>query len=293
MDPINEVDKTLEATNAAVSNYTQIAIEYTSEYGIKIVAALLIFIIGKWLVNKITKITKNIMLKADVDRTLIEFSESIIYFLLLLIVIMASLSTLGINTTSFIAVLGAASLAIGLALQGTLSNIGASVIIILFRPFKVGDVIQVTGAVGTVTDMNLFSTIISPVDNRTIIVPNAAIIKGNITNFSEKSERRVDHTFGIGYDDDLKLAKETLMDIMKADERILAEPAPFVAVSELAQSSVNFVVRAWVKNEDFWGVHYDMLESVKLTFDAKGISIPYPQMDLHTDKVQNEKKETR
>jgi len=293
MDPINEVDKTLEATNAAVSNYTQIAIEYTSEYGIKIVAALLIFIIGKWLVNKITKVTKNIMLKADVDRTLIEFSESIIYFLLLLIVIMASLSTLGINTTSFIAVLGAASLAIGLALQGTLSNIGASVIIILFRPFKVGDVIQVTGAVGTVTDMNLFSTIISPVDNRTIIVPNAAIIKGNITNFSEKSERRVDHTFGIGYDDDLKLAKETLMDIMKADERILAEPAPFVAVSELAQSSVNFVVRAWVKNEDFWGVHYDMLESVKLTFDAKGISIPYPQMDLHTDKVQNEKKETR
>jgi len=293
MDPINEVDKTLEATNAAVSSYTQIAIEYTSEYGIKIIAALLIFIIGKWLVNKITKITKNIMLKADVDRTLIEFSESIIYFLLLLIVIMASLSTLGINTTSFIAILGAASLAIGLALQGTLSNIGASVIIILFRPFKVGDVIQVAGAVGTVTDMNLFSTIISPVDNRTIIVPNAAIIKGNITNFSEKSERRVDHTFGIGYDDDLKLAKETLMDIMKADERILAEPAPFVAVSELAQSSVNFVVRAWVKNEDFWGVHYDMLESVKLTFDAKGISIPYPQMDLHTDKVQNEKKETK
>jgi len=287
MDPINEVNKTLDATNATVSKYTDMAITYASEYGLKIVAAILIFVIGKWVAKKVTKVTKNVMTKAKVDKTLVEFSESVVYFLLLLMVIMASLNALGINTTSFIAVLGAASLAIGLALQGTLSNIGAAVIIIIFRPFKVGDVIEAAGALGTVSDMNLFSTIISPVDNRTIIVPNSAIIGGNITNFSTKNERRVDHVFGIGYDDDLKLAKETLMDIMKADERILPEPAPFVAVSELADSSVNFVVRAWVKTEDFWGVHFDMIENVKLTFDEKGISIPYPQMDVHTDKVED------
>jgi small conductance mechanosensitive channel len=154
----------------------------------------------------------------------------------------------------------------------------------IFRPFKVGDFIEAGGAVGTVDDINLFSTVISPIDNRTIIVPNAAIIGGNITNYSTKETRRVDHVFGIGYDDDLKLAKETLMNIMQADERILQDPEPFVAVSELADSSVNFVTRAWVKSDDYWNVHFDMIEKVKLIFDEKGISIPYPQMDVHQDK---------
>jgi len=175
MDPINEVNKTLDATNATVSKYTDMAITYASEYGLKIVAAILIFVIGKWVAKKVTKVTKNVMTKAKVDKTLVEFSESVVYFLLLLMVIMASLNALGINTTSFIAVLGAASLAIGLALQGTLSNIGAAVIIIISRPFKVGDVIEAAGALGTVSDMNLFSTIISPVDNRTIIVEFGAL----------------------------------------------------------------------------------------------------------------------
>ena len=264
--------------------YKEMALLYGSEYGLKIIAALLIFIIGKWLANKLTAFIKSMMTKAQVDKTLVEFSESIIYFSLLLMVIIAALNQLGVNTTSFVAVFGAATLAIGLALQGSFSNIGAAVLIILFRPFKVGDVIEAAGVTGEVTDINLFSTIITPVDKRMVIVPNASIIGGNITNFSNRATRRVDHIFGIGYDDDLKLAKETLLEIVNADKRILQEPAPFIAVSELADSSVNFVVRAWTKTEDYWDVHFDMLENVKLTFDARGISIPYPQMDIHTDK---------
>jgi len=267
-----------------VSKYIDMAVLYSSEYGLKIVAAILIFIIGKWAVNKITAFVKSIMERAEIDKTLVEFSESLIYFVLLLMVVLASLNALGVNTTSFVAVFGAASLAIGLALQGSLANVGAAVLIILFRPFKVGDFISAGGATGTVEDVNLFSTIIAPLDNRTIIVPNAAIIGGNITNYSNKETRRVDHVFGIGYDDDLKLAKDTLMQIMLDDDRVLNDPAPFVAVSELADSSVNFTTRAWVKSEDYWGTYFDMIEKVKLTFDEKGISIPYPQMDVHTDK---------
>ena len=269
-----------------ISKYMDIITTYISEYSLKIVAALLIFVIGKWAVGKLTLASKKLMEKANVDQTLVEFGESLIYFILLLVVVLASLNTLGVNTTSFIAVFGAAGLAIGLALQGSLSNIGAAVLIIIFRPFKVGDFVEAGGATGTVEDVNLFSTIIAPLDNRTIIVPNSSIVAGNITNYSKKSQRRVDHVFGIGYDDDLKLAKETLIEIMNSDERVLSEPAPFVAVSELGDSSVNFVFRAWVNTEDYWDVYFDMLEKVKLTFDEKGISIPYPQMDVHMDKTE-------
>lgn len=279
-------DISLESTNAAVSKYTDMAITYASEYGLKIVAAILIFIIGKWVVKKLTAFTKTLMEKANIDKTLIEFAESLVYFVLLLMVILASLNALGIDTTSFIAVFGAASLAIGLALQGSLANVGAAVLIILFRPFKVGDFVEAGGATGTVEDVNLFSTIIAPLDNRTIIVPNSAIVGGNITNYSMKENRRVDHVFGIGYDDDLKLAKETLMEMMENDDRILQDPAPFVAVSELGDSSVNFTTRAWVKTADYWDVYFEQIEKVKLTFDEKGISIPYPQMDVHMDKPE-------
>lgn len=263
------------------------ALTYSTEYGVKIISAILIFLIGKWAVGKITAFTKKMMEKAKVDTTLVEFSESLIYFVLLLMVVLASLNALGINTTSFLAVFGAASLAVGLALQGSLANVGAAVLIIVFRPFKVGDFIEAGGATGTVEDVNLFSTIIAPLDNRTIIVPNSSIIGGNITNYSKKSQRRVDHVFGIGYGDDLKLAKETLMQIMEADSRVLSEPAPFVAVSELGDSSVNFVFRAWVETDDYWDVYFEMLERVKLTFDEKGISIPFPQMDVHVQKDEN------
>jgi len=264
--------------------YLDIVTQYASEYSLKIVAALLIFIIGKMIIKKLTSLSKTLMLKANVDKTLVEFAESLIYFILLLVVILATLSTLGINTTSFIAIFGAAGLAIGLALQGSLANVGGAVLIIIFRPFKIGDFIEAGGAVGTVEDINLFSTIIAPIDNRTIIVPNASIINGNIINYSNKPERRIDHVYGIGYDDDLKLAKQTLLQIIADDDRVLDTPAPFVGVGELGDNSVNFTFRAWVKSEDYWDVHFDMLEKVKLTFDEKGISIPYPQMDVHLPK---------
>ncbi len=257
---------------------------YASEYGLKIVAAILFFIVGKWVVNKITQLVKRVMDKSKIDKTLVEFAESVVYFLLLVVVVLGSLSIVGINTTSFVAILGAAGLAVGLALQGSFSNIGAAVLIIVFRPFKVGDFVEAGGATGTVEDVSLFSTTIAPLDNRTIIVPNSKIIGGNITNFSQKENRRVDHVFGIGYGDDLKLAKEILMDMMVNDERVLQEPAPFVAVSELGDSSVNLITRAWVKSEDYWDVYFEQVEKVKLAFDEKGISIPYPQMDVHHDK---------
>ena len=276
--------KGIPMENIDIQKYIDMAVLYASEYGFKIIAALIIFLLGKWVAKKLTAFIKKMMHKAKIDKTLVEFSESIIYFTLLLMVVIAALNQLGVNTTSFVAVFGAATLAIGLALQGSFSNIGAAVLIILFRPFKVGDVIETGGVTGEVTDINLFSTILTPVDKRVVIVPNSSIIGGNITNFSNREQRRVDHVFGIGYDDDLKLAKETLMKIVKADKRILSEPEPFIAVSELADSSVNFVVRAWTLTDDYWGVYFDMLESVKLTFDEKGISIPYPQMDVHTDK---------
>lgn len=267
--------------------YTDIALAYASEYGLKILAALAVFVIGKWLAKKLSHLTRSLMLKAKIDQTLCEFTESVVYFTLLVMVVLAALGTLGINTTSFIAVLGAASLAIGLALQGSLANVGAAVLIIIFRPFKVGDFVEAGGASGIVEDVTLFSTVISPVDNRTIIVPNAKIIGGNIINFSKKDKRRVDLTFGIGYDDDLRLAKQTLLDLLNADERIHKDPEPFVAVSELGDSSVNFITRAWVDTAEYWNVYFDTIEKVKLTFDEKGISIPYPQMDVHMKKEEN------
>ncbi|PLY14929.1 MAG: mechanosensitive ion channel protein MscS [Sulfurimonas sp.] len=271
-----------------ISKYTDLAIMYASEYGLKIIVAIAIFFIGKFIVKKIMTIMKNIMTKANVDRTLAEFLANVIYFTLLIVVILASLNTLGINTTSFLAVFGAASLAIGLALKDSLSNIGAAVLIIIFRPFNVGDYIDAAGASGTIEEINLFSTIMVTPDNKTIMIPNASIIGSNIINYSNKPTRRVNLVFGIDYNDDLKLAKETLMQIIKEDKRVLQEPAPFVAVGELADNSVNFVFRVWVKTEEYWDVHFDMLEKVKLAFDDKGISIPFPQMSIHLQEQKTE-----
>lgn len=272
-----------------ISNYIDMAINYISEYSFKVVVAILIFIAGKWIAHKLTALSKRLMQKAKIDPTLVEFSESIVYFVLLLMVILTALNALGVNTTSFLAVFGAASLAVGLALKDSLSNIGAAVIIILFRPFKVGDVIEAAGAMGEVQDINLFSTIIVPVDKSKIIVPNSAIIGGNITNFSEREIRRVDHILGIGYGDDLKKAKEVLLEIIANEPRALQEPAPLVAVAELGESSVNLTFRVWVKADEYWDVYFDTLERAKLAFDANGISIPFPQMDVHLNQTQGEK----
>ncbi len=256
-------------------------------YGLKILGALAIFVFGKWIAKALTRVVKKAMEHAKVEATLVSFVGSMVYILLMIVVILAALNNLGVNTTSFVAVMGAAGLAIGLALQGTLSNVGAAVLLILFRPFKVGDFVEAGGTAGVVEEINMFSTIFKTGDNKVVIVPNSSVIGGNIVNYSAKETRRVDWTFGIGYDDDLKLAKKTLEEILKADERIHSDPTPFVAVSELADSSVNFVCRAWVDTPDYWGVYFDTTEKVKLVFDEKGISIPYPQMDVHLEQQQN------
>ena len=283
MDVVDTTAQTLDKTE----KYIDIAINFATDYGVKLLGALLIFLIGKWFARKIQGLVVKLMRKNKIDETLVSFIESIVYILLLVVVILAALNTLGVQTTSFVAILGAAGLAIGLALQGTLGNVGSGVMLISFRPFKVGDFVTAGGETGTVAGISIFATVLHTLDNKVVTVPNAAVTAGNITNFSAKEVRRIDLTFGIGYGDDLKKAKTILEKIMADDDRILADPAPFVGVSELADSSVNFVFRPWVKSADYWDVYFHMNETVKLTFDEQGISIPFPQRDVHIYQESN------
>ena len=254
-------------------------------YTLNIALAIVVFVIGKYVARKVTNIAHKLMLKnSKVDDTLANFLDDIIYYALMVVVILTSLKQLGVDTTSFFAILGAAGLAIGLALKDSLGNFASGVMIILFRPFHVGDVINAAGVTGRVEEVSIFNTILITGDNQKMIVPNGAITSGSITNINAKPERRVDLVVGIGYDDDIKKAKELLNSIIKADQRVLQEKGITVAVSELADSSVNFVVRAWVKTPDYWGVKFDLTENVKLRFDEEGISIPYPQQDVHVYK---------
>lgn len=258
---------------------------YVLPWGINIVMALAIFIIGKFVVKIIVNLSKKIMLKAKVDNILVNFIASIISSILLLFVVIATLDQLGVATTSLIALIGAAGLAVGLALQGTLQNLASGVMLIIFRPFNDGDFVEAAGVSGVVEEIGIFTTTMRTGDNREIIIPNGEIFGGTITNYSKRATRRVDMVFGIGYDDDLKKAKEILNKILQEDDRVLSDPAPLVAVSELADSSVNFNVRPWCNTSEYWNVYFDIHEKVKLTFDAEGISIPYPQMDIHQDKA--------
>ncbi len=254
-------------------------------YALNIAIAIVIFVVGKWIVHKIADFAENLMSKSGkLDKTLITFLKNIIYYVLLIIVVLTALKQLGVDTTSFFAILGAAGLAIGLALKDSLGNFAAGVMIILFRPFKIDDLINAAGVTGVVEEISIFNTYLRTGDNQKLIVPNGSILSGTITNINAKEERRVDLVVGIGYDDDIKKAKELLNSIVKADERVLQEKGITVAVSELADSSVNFVVRAWVKTPDYWGVKFDLTENVKLRFDEEGISIPYPQQDVHVYK---------
>ena len=266
-------------------NIEQFIETYVLPWGINIVMAIAIFMIGKFVVGLLVSLAKKIMTKGKVDNILINFIASIIKTVLLLFVVIAALDQLGVDTTSMIALIGAAGLAIGLALQGTLQNLASGVMLIIFRPFSDGDFIEAGGVSGVVEEIGIFSITMRTADNREVIVPNGAIYGGTITNNSRRATRRVDMVFGIGYDDDLLKAKDILNRILSEDERILADPAPTVAVGELADSSVNFNVRPWCNTSDYWGVYGDIHEKVKLTFDAEGISIPYPQMDVHHDKA--------
>ncbi|NPA16330.1 mechanosensitive ion channel family protein [Persephonella sp.] len=259
-------------------------IDLAVQWAVKIAGAVLVFIIGKWIARKLADLSIKLMERASVEETLLKFLGKLIYVGLLILVIIAALGTLGVQTTSFIAILGAATLAIGLALQSNLSNFGAGAVLLIFRPFKVGDFVEAGGATGVVEEIGIFNTVMRTGDNRQIIIPNSNIVGGNIINYSAKDTRRIDLVIGVSYEDDLKKVKEELWNILNADERILKDPAPTVAVSELADSSVNFVVRPWVKASDYWPVYFDLLETIKTRFDEVGISIPYPQMDVHLKK---------
>ncbi len=263
----------------------QLISNYLIPWAINIVLALVIFIIGRWIVRLLVSLCRKLLNKSNVDNMLVDFISSIIRAILLLFVIIASLDMLGVDTTSLIAMLGAAGLAVGLALQGSLQNFASGVMLIVFRPFDTGDFIEAGGTTGTVEKISLFSTVLLTPDNREIIVPNGAIYGGTITNFSARDTRRVDMVFGIGYGDDIKKAKDIISKILQSDERILKEPAPAIAVGELADSSVNFNVRPWVKKQDYWPVKGDITERIKLQFDQEGISIPFPQMDVHMDNA--------
>ncbi len=267
-----------------VNKYYDLAIQYGAEYGLKIIGAILIFFIGKLVASSLRNLTDKAMTHQKVDATLTDFVTSVIYYGLMAVVFLAAISNIGIQTTSFMAILGAGGLAVGLALKDTLSNIGSAVVILVFRPFKVGDYINAGGAEGTVDRISLFTTTISPVDNRLIVVPNSAITAGNITNFSSKAVRRVDHTVGISYDDDIKKAKEVMYGVIEKSTHTLTDPEPLVAVKELGDSSVNFTVRAWVASADYWTAYFELIEEIKYALDGADITIPYPQMDIHMDK---------
>ena len=255
--------------------------ELLTIYGIRVLAAAAIFVFGRWAAIIIRNFIRRVMVKSRVDETLISFVCNLSYVGLIAFVIIAALNQLGIQTASFIAVLGAAGLAVGLALQGSLSNFAAGVLMIIFHPFKVGDFIEGGGTAGTVEEIQIFTTQMKSPDNKTIIVPNAKMLGDNIINYSAKGTRRVDLTFGIGYGDDIDLARQLIRSVIDADQRVLPTPEPMIAVSQLGDSSVNLVARAWTQAADYWDVYFQTLEAVKKRFDAEGVSIPFPQRDVH------------
>lgn len=259
---------------------------YVIPWAINISLALVIFYVGRMVISVVMKLIRKLLVKTKMDEILINFISSIVKSLLLLFVVVAALDQLGVNTTSLIALLGAAGLAVGLALQGSLQNFAAGVMMIVFRPFKAGDFVEAGGTAGVVEAINIFSTTMRTGDNREIIVPNGSIYNGAITNYSARETRRIDMLFGISYGDDLRKAREIMQKVLDEDERVLKDPAYTVAVSELADSSVNFVVRPWVKSADYWTVKFDLTEKIKLAFDDNGISIPFPQMDVHLQKTE-------
>jgi small conductance mechanosensitive channel len=254
-------------------------------YGPSLLSATLVLVVGYIVAKTLTGIFRRILKRADVDPTLIGFLGSMVYFGAMALVVISALGRLGIDTGSFAAMIAAAGLAVGFALQGSLSNFAAGVMLIIFRPFKAGDFVEAGGVTGVVEEVQIFATKLRTGDNKQVIVGNSGMTGGAIVNYSAKETRRVDMVFGIGYDDDIKRAKEILTQLVEADDRILKDPKPTIALSELGDSSVNFVVRPWVKSADYWAVNFDMNEKVKLAFDDAGISIPYPQTDVHLHQV--------
>ena len=287
MDLERQIEKTVDKNVDQITrdfktlipdNILEIAISYT----ISFIMALLIFFIGKWIVNKIVRILGKVLRKINgIDLTLVKFLENIAYYALITVVIIAALNKLGIATTSFLAILGAAGLAIGLALKDSLGNFASGVMIVIFKPFKVGDTVIAGGITGTVTEVSIFNTVFLTADNQKIIVPNSKITSSSITNVNAKDTRRIDIIVGISYEDNIKQAKEVLEKVVKENERVLKDKSVAIAVAELADSSVNISVNVWVKSSDYGSVKSELLEDIKVTFDEFGISIPYPKQDVY------------
>lgn len=251
------------------------------EYGVRILGSIAILVIGRWVALGLSSFIRRIMERRKVDPIIAAFVANLAYFALLAFVAVAAIRNLGIETASFVAVIGAAGLAIGLALQGSLSNFAAGFLLILFRHFKKGDFIEGGGTAGIVEEIQAFATVLKTPDNKKVIVPNAKLTADNIVNYSALDSRRVDMEFGVGYSDDIPRVKQILQRLVNEDTRILKDPAPTIAVLKLADSSVNFAVRVWVKGDDYWNVYFSLNEKVKLTFDKEGVSIPFPQRDVH------------
>ncbi len=273
--------ETIADQASSLKDHAFTLMDYVYKYGPTLILAIVTLIVGLWIIRMITRILSRTLDKRDMDPSIKPFIRSFVSILLKVLLVISIMSMIGIQMTSFIAILGAATLAVGMAFSGTLSNFAGGIMILVFRPFKVGDYIEAQNYAGTVKEIQIFNTILTTPDKKTIIIPNGGLSTGSMINYSTEPRRRVDFTFGIGYGDDIDKTKDVLKKIISADQRVLKDPEPFVAVSALADSSVNFTVRIWVESGNYWPVFFDMNENVKKEFDKANISIPYPQMDAH------------
>lgn len=255
------------------------------QYGVNIISAVIILFIGNIIVKAVANSVAKVLESKQMDKAVVQFIHGLVRYLLFVIVLIAALGRLGVQTASVVAVIGAAGLAIGLALQGSLSNFAAGVLIVAFRPFKSGDYVEIGGVAGSVEAIQIFQTVLKTPDNKMVVVPNSGVIGGAITNYSRHATRRVDLTIGVSYKSDLKKTKQVIRETLEKDARILKDPDMTIGVLALADSSVNFVVRPWCKTEDYWGVYFDSMQAIKEALDANGIEIPFPQMDVHLNKV--------
>lgn len=270
--------------NIDLSKWTEMGMNIITTYGLKIIGAIIIWIIGSWIIKKMIKAVKKVMVKSNYDESLQKFLLNLLGWTLKILLILAILSQLGIETTSFAAVLAAAGLAVGMALQGSLGNFAGGVLLMIFKPIKIGDLIEAQGEIGVVKEIEIFTTKLTGLSNKEIIIPNGALSNGNIVNYTTEGTRRVDLVFGVSYDADIKQTKNVIMNVLTSHPSVLKDPAPAVTVLELADSSVNFATRPWCKTEDYWTVYFDVTEQVKEALDAAGIEIPYPhQVEIHKE----------
>ncbi len=267
------------------SGWIQQNSELFVQYSVNIVSALLILLVGKFVVGVLSKSVEKLLVKRKFDTAVVGFTLALVRYGLFVIVIMAALGQVGVETTSIVAVIGAAGLAVGLALQGSLSNFASGVLIVSFRPFKAGDFVEVSGVAGSVESIQIFQTTLKTVDNKMVVIPNGNITSNSIVNYSRYNIRRVDLVIGVSYKSDLQLTKKVIYEALSKDDRILTDPEIMIGVSELSDSSVNLVVRPWCKTADYWNVYFDSMQSIKETLDENGIEIPFPQMDVHLNKV--------